>query len=153
MPSEMIITKDGQILMLEAHTQMLAEQLEASQKEVEVLKDAAYEATVQLSSDNEEISAMLAKIDCESKIMIQNNTKLRQQLEASQETLELIHAIKRDLMRQLGEEKKLSEERRVALERCTPHYHDLPCDFCGYDPRIHDDHEPNCDYVRLCKKD
>lgn len=56
---------------------------------------------------------------------------------------------------------KLSEERRLALERCSPferfqmdsdgaHSHNF-CEFCS--PKFQAMHEPDCDYVRLTKKE
>ena len=61
----------------------------------------------------------------------------------------------------LQDERKLSEERRVALEKCSPFYYtcsyedhvcNTECQFCGSTSTI-DEHEPICDYVRLIKQD
>jgi chromosome segregation ATPase len=73
---------------------------------------------------------------------------MQEQLEALQrkhENLEGMYAMS-DYLRENA--LSLSEERRVALEKCSP-FILCVCDFCGYDPRIHADHEPSCDYVRL----
>ena len=62
-----------------------------------------------------------------------------------------------DMYQKLQDERKLSEERRVALEKCEPMieecYHEKfgwqeDCVFCGDNI-----HKPDCDYVRLIKQD
>ncbi len=50
----------------------------------------------------------------------------------------------------------LAEERRVALEKCSPHNGFSNCLFCDKtDNKIWEsgEHESNCDYVRLIKQD
>ena len=56
-----------------------------------------------------------------------------------------------ELKQQLEASQKLSEERRVALIGFDED--GTFCSSCGYDARIHSNHELDCDYIRLCKKD
>ena len=54
-----------------------------------------------------------------------------------------------ELSQQLQASQKLSEERRLALERCDPLENVDWCHIC----KRWNIHGPNCDYVRLCKKE
>jgi len=71
----------------------------------------------------------LAKVAMLLNGLKQENAELRQQLEASQ---------------------KLSEERRVALDRCSP-FNAGYCKFCRIDS-LTEQHKPNCDYCQLVKE-
>ena len=57
-----------------------------------------------------------------------------------------------NIRKQLEASQKLSEERRVALEKCSPMTNIAKgCYWCG--TFFHSEHEPICDYVRLIKQD
>ncbi len=90
--------------------------------------------------------------------IVKENIELRQQLEASQKisaatakASEKVYADNFRLFNELKAEKALSEERRLALVGFDED--GTFCSSCGYDARIHSNHEPSCDWVRLCKKD
>jgi len=63
------------------------------------------------------------------------------------------HLVNKEFADEVRELKKLSEERRVALVKCSPFGWNTSgtdkCYFCK--AKITDTHKPNCDWVRLSK--
>jgi len=99
---------------------------------------------LKLKAENYELSQEIERLKQASEIMagfgeraftagvkqMKEIAELRQQLEASQ---------------------RLSEERRVALAKCSP-FNAGYCKFCRID-RLTEEHKPNCDYCQLIKED
>jgi hypothetical protein len=104
----------------------LRQQLEASQVETERLRNAYNDLKNPLND------------------AIKENTKL------AEENFTM-HELCKEYASEVKELKKLSEERRVALIGFDED--GTFCSSCGYDARIHSNHEPSCNYVRLCKKE
>ena len=77
---------------------------------------------------------------------------MQQQLEASQKLIEVLRSDVLHAEGNLTIMTDLAEERRLALEKCSPwNMNTFTCMLCGNDADKR--HKPDCDWVRLCKKD
>lgn len=54
----------------------------------------------------------------------------------------------KQLKQEIAQLRKLAEDRRVALEKCSPHHDGRRCIECD---ELFPDHTDNCEYVRLTK--
>jgi hypothetical protein len=88
---------------------------------------------------------------------MQNAKTDKKVMERQQSDITLLKNQNADLYQSLQDERNLSEERRVALEKCEPYTHmkhirDAQCCvFCeSYD---YYKHETDCEYLKMIKQD